>query len=41
MKTVTNKHNNVSAYAFTAGQYALAGIRQYATNTFVTTGDMV
>jgi len=32
--------NNRSSYTKTAGQYALAGIRHYATNTFVTTGDM-
>jgi hypothetical protein len=32
--------NNRQGFSATAGQYALAGIRQYTTNTFVTTGDM-
>ena len=32
--------NNRQSFTVTAGQYALAGIRQYTTSTFVTTGDM-
>ena len=32
--------NNRGSFTKTSGQYAMTGIRQYATNTFVTTGDM-